>query len=695
MQKLHNKVTKVAQSASERITRVRQGHSSLGLLDLRDHAWCEDEEIVLGTLVTRQQCEPSHASSQAVTPAEIEELQHRLLAKKTVAALLQSQLDTKSLELLESERSAGELIGKVSEALDGIQHAVDPRELLSGTCVSLPTSPAKSVKDVLARLATLKASLSSESQRLSQAVATNELEFLECVESQGTVWVCGECGEDNRSCRMRCNNCSRTRESISDSETSDNAVRTLIDPTHADMDSKQSSAEFCGDDEESHPADLLANEEVSQTDTCMHLEQAAKSDECELSNDGASSLHGDSSDEQGEIFQHWTCCKCGEENRKSRPHCNNCGQAQESNEDLLESSDATSSTCGPSDNSSNDELIDDALKAACDADVDAPIASGSTIQYWICHRCGEENRPSRSECNNCSYSRCIDVNEDEGDVVLEQAAPEETITSEVIRRDADVTASCDAACTSEASDVEQVTSIPALPLEAVASQVVLHIYDVSTDQRVQRVNEALRAVGARSGAFHAGVEVYGKEWCYGYVAFGTGVSYCTPKCNVSHRYRESIVMGVCTFKPEEVADIIRQMQKDWPGDDYDLLSRNCCHFTDALCRKLGVGSIPAWVTELATAGATLFRTVSTATSAVQDAVGAAAFKAVELDDTYQISRTMETMLTREIDIDASYFETKVQDFWNQTKGFMPSAWTPWGSTTEVQAPLANATAFTV
>jgi hypothetical protein len=215
-------------------------------------------------------------------------------------------------------------------------------------------------------------------------------------------------------------------------------------------------------------------------------------------------------------------------------------------------------------------------------------------------------------------------------------------------------------------------------------QVVLHIYDVSTDGRVQRVNEALRAVGARYGAFHAGVEVCGMEWCYGYVAVGTGVSSCPPKSNAFHRYRESIVMGETTFESDEVAEIVRELQKEWIGIDYDLLSRNCCHFTDALCQRLEVGSIPAWVTELATAGATLVRTVNTATSAVQDAVGVAAERAAELDDKYNISRTVESMLTREINIDEKYWqeatETKIASAIMQFK-----AWTQWGSTAALQA----------
>lgn len=33
----------------------------------------------------------------------------------------------------------------------------------------------------------------------------------------------------------------------------------------------------------------------------------------------------------------------------------------------------------------------------------------------------------------------------------------------------------------------------------------------------------------------------------------------------------------------------------YPGDDYDLFRRNCCHFADEFAVRLGVGHIPAWI----------------------------------------------------------------------------------------------------
>ena len=62
--------------------------------------------------------------------------------------------------------------------------------------------------------------------------------------------------------------------------------------------------------------------------------------------------------------------------------------------------------------------------------------------------------------------------------------------------------------------------------------------------------------------------------------------------------------------PAEVAEL----QAQWPGESYDLLHRNCVHFCDALCVRLGVGPLPGWVNRFAHGGAV----VSDGAAAVAD-----------------------------------------------------------------------------
>merc|ERR1719335_81881 len=64
-------------------------------------------------------------------------------------------------------------------------------------------------------------------------------------------------------------------------------------------------------------------------------------------------------------------------------------------------------------------------------------------------------------------------------------------------------------------------------------------------------------------------------------------------------YRQSIVIGYTRYGPEDVAAIIEdELCPKWPGRSYDLLARNCCTFSRALCKRLTGKNIPDWVDRL-------------------------------------------------------------------------------------------------
>jgi len=149
------------------------------------------------------------------------------------------------------------------------------------------------------------------------------------------------------------------------------------------------------------------------------------------------------------------------------------------------------------------------------------------------------------------------------------------------------------------------TSASAEELPIKSAPVVLHVYDMGLDTEVHALNRILRALG--TGAFHCGVEIYGKEWSYrGMRATkGTGVFWCKPRNCEGHAYLESIVMGNCRMSELDVVKLLRHLESEWPGTGYDILKRNCCHFSDTLCICMGVGPIPTWVTNLAGTGAAI------------------------------------------------------------------------------------------
>lgn len=151
---------------------------------------------------------------------------------------------------------------------------------------------------------------------------------------------------------------------------------------------------------------------------------------------------------------------------------------------------------------------------------------------------------------------------------------------------------------------------------SVSAAVTLHVYSVSGASAIQGMNSILSLVG--TGAFHAGVEIYGREWSFGFTEdVSTGVFCCRPAGCEAHAYLRPLPMGETHLSQPEVLSLIGRLAKEWNGQDYDLLRCNCCHFSHELCRRLGVGPIPRWLTSLAGAGAALGDQLRSAASGAQ------------------------------------------------------------------------------
>eukprot|EP00928_Gymnodinium_smaydae_P057846 TRINITY_DN41073_c0_g1_i1.p1 TRINITY_DN41073_c0_g1~~TRINITY_DN41073_c0_g1_i1.p1 ORF type:complete len:438 (+),score=98.66 TRINITY_DN41073_c0_g1_i1:56-1315(+) len=136
----------------------------------------------------------------------------------------------------------------------------------------------------------------------------------------------------------------------------------------------------------------------------------------------------------------------------------------------------------------------------------------------------------------------------------------------------------------------------------------VHVYDVSQEEKIQKLNRVLAHEYSPiklGGVFHAGVEVLGLEWSYGFSDDETrpGVSCNKPRLHPCHHYRQTVVLGKTELSEGEIGALLSSMLEEYPGDDYDLLRRNCVHFASDFARRLGVGSVPGWVCRLATIGA--------------------------------------------------------------------------------------------
>eukprot|EP01066_Platyproteum_vivax_P004998 Platyproteum_vivax@DN1638_c0_g1_i1.p1 len=154
---------------------------------------------------------------------------------------------------------------------------------------------------------------------------------------------------------------------------------------------------------------------------------------------------------------------------------------------------------------------------------------------------------------------------------------------------------------------------------ASSQAVYLHIYDL--DAYTAAINKFVRSWN--SGAYHAGIEVYGVEWSFG-MTFddSSGVSSNPPKCHTGHIYRESVFLGNTYRDPQSFQEMIQDLRSEWPGKSYNLFRRNCINFCDHMACLLGVGSIPPWLKSVPKKGGVLVDSIDNSIKKVQTTVKA-------------------------------------------------------------------------
>jgi len=123
------------------------------------------------------------------------------------------------------------------------------------------------------------------------------------------------------------------------------------------------------------------------------------------------------------------------------------------------------------------------------------------------------------------------------------------------------------------------------------SRVLLNVYDLHD------TNEYLEPFGL--GLFHTGVQVGGREYTF---AGGGGVFDMTPQEAPGAKFREAIDMGAFEGSESKLASIIDELKPQFKPDSYNILTKNCNHFSDALVRRLLAKPIPGYLNRLAMLG---------------------------------------------------------------------------------------------
>jgi hypothetical protein len=80
----------------------------------------------------------------------------------------------------------------------------------------------------------------------------------------------------------------------------------------------------------------------------------------------------------------------------------------------------------------------------------------------------------------------------------------------------------------------------------------------------------------------------------------TGVIKHEPKQRPSMVFRESVALGQTLLSSAEVDKQLSLLARDWCSSSYDVLSRNCVHFSEQLAKELQTTEpFPSWVNDLA------------------------------------------------------------------------------------------------
>lgn len=127
-----------------------------------------------------------------------------------------------------------------------------------------------------------------------------------------------------------------------------------------------------------------------------------------------------------------------------------------------------------------------------------------------------------------------------------------------------------------------------------------------TSRQPGRFSSVLWAIG--TSLLHTGVVINGREYAYGGhdKRGATGVYWTRPKTvPPGGTFKAEILHGFTLSPQNEIDEIIHEVSGEFQGTAYNLLTKNCNHFTSHLCQRLTGRMGPGWLNRAASIGVAL------------------------------------------------------------------------------------------
>ena len=132
------------------------------------------------------------------------------------------------------------------------------------------------------------------------------------------------------------------------------------------------------------------------------------------------------------------------------------------------------------------------------------------------------------------------------------------------------------------------------------STITLNVYDVVDHPFHYAVGKMLSC-----GIHHSGIQVDEREFAFTLEGIVVTEPHKIPRCSLTHR-----ILLTRNASDGQVRDALSVLQRKFTAHNYDPLTNNCNHFSDAFCELLNVRKVPGWVNRapsLAAAAGTRFR----------------------------------------------------------------------------------------